>query len=46
MKGRVISPGRAEGDALVSKEPIGFYGEIDAIPYTKLNKFELNYYLS
>ncbi|MEW6069214.1 MAG: DUF126 domain-containing protein [Candidatus Thermoplasmatota archaeon] len=30
MKGRMISPGKAEGVALVSKEPIGFYGGIDA----------------
>lgn len=30
MKGRMISPGRAEGVAIVSKEPIGFYGGIDA----------------
>ena len=30
FKGRMISPGRAEGQALVSKEPIGFYGGIDA----------------
>jgi len=30
MKGRMISPGTAEGDAIVSKEPIGFYGGIDA----------------
>lgn len=29
MKGRVISPGTAEGEALVSTEPIGFYGNID-----------------
>lgn len=29
MKGRVISPGKAEGRALVSKEPIGFYGGVD-----------------
>lgn len=29
MKGRVISPGKAEGEALVSKEPLGFYGGID-----------------
>jgi predicted aconitase with swiveling domain len=29
MKGRSISPGKAEGEALVSKEPIGFYGGID-----------------
>lgn len=30
MKGRMISPGKAEGKAIVSKEPIGFYGGIDA----------------
>jgi predicted aconitase with swiveling domain len=30
LKGRVISPGRVEGESLVSKEPIGFYGGIDA----------------
>ncbi len=29
MKGRVISPGKIEGVALVSPEPIGFYGGID-----------------
>ena len=29
MKGRSISPGKAEGEALVSKEPIGFYGGVD-----------------
>lgn len=29
MKGRMISPGKAEGEALVSKESIGFYGGID-----------------
>lgn len=29
MKGRMISPGKAEGVAIVSKEPIGFYGGID-----------------
>lgn len=29
MKGRVISPGKIEGIALVSKEPISFYGGID-----------------
>ena len=27
--GRMISPGKAKGEALVSKEPIGFYGGID-----------------
>jgi predicted aconitase with swiveling domain len=30
MKGRTISPGKAEGEAIVSTEPIGFYGGIDA----------------
>lgn len=30
MKGRMISPGTAEGEAIVSTEPIGFYGGIDA----------------
>lgn len=30
MNGRMISPGKAEGEAIVSKEPIGFYGGIDA----------------
>jgi len=29
-KGRCISPGKVEGEAIVSKEPIGFYGGIDA----------------
>lgn len=29
MKGRMISPGKAEGEAIVSKEPMGFYGGID-----------------
>jgi len=29
MKGRTISPGKAEGIAIVSKEPIGFYGSFD-----------------
>ena len=29
MKGRVISPGKVEGEAIVSSEPIGFYGGID-----------------
>jgi len=29
MKGRMISPGKAEGTAIVSSEPIGFYGGID-----------------
>lgn len=30
MKGRVINSGTAEGEAIVSREPIGFYGGIDA----------------
>lgn len=30
MKARTIYPGKAEGAALVSPEPIGFYGGIDA----------------
>ncbi|KUO39906.1 MAG: hypothetical protein AVW05_04040 [Hadesarchaea archaeon DG-33] len=30
MKGRTISPGKAQGEAIVSKEPIGFYGGIDS----------------
>ena len=30
MKGRIISPGKAQGTAIVSPEPIGFYGGIDA----------------
>ena len=29
MKGRMISPGHVEGEAIVSPEPIGFYGGID-----------------
>ena len=30
MKGRTISPGKTEGVAIASSEPIGFYGGIDA----------------
>jgi hypothetical protein len=30
LHGRTINPGKVEGEALVSKEPIGFYGGIDA----------------
>lgn len=30
MKGRMISPGKVQGTAIVSPEPIGFYGGIDA----------------
>ncbi len=30
MKGRTISPGLVEGEAIVSSEPIGFYGGVDA----------------
>ena len=29
MKGRTINPGKAKGEAIVSHEPIGFYGGID-----------------
>jgi predicted aconitase with swiveling domain len=29
MKGRTISPGKVKGVALVSRDPIGFYGGID-----------------
>ena len=29
MKGRSISPGKARGEAVVSREPIGFYGGVD-----------------
>ena len=30
MKGRMISPGKVEGEAIVSPDPIGFYGGIYA----------------
>ncbi|MEW5937732.1 MAG: DUF126 domain-containing protein [Candidatus Thermoplasmatota archaeon] len=30
MRGRCIYHGKVEGEAIVSKEPIGFYGGIDA----------------
>ena len=29
MKGRTISPGKTQGIALVSQEPVSFYGGID-----------------
>lgn len=29
MKGRMISPGKAQGEAIVSRSPLGFYGGID-----------------
>jgi predicted aconitase with swiveling domain len=29
MKGRMIYPGKAKGQAIVSSEPLGFYGGID-----------------
>jgi predicted aconitase with swiveling domain len=29
MKGRTISPGKTEGEAIATSEPIGFYGGID-----------------
>ena len=31
MTGRVVAPGRARGPALVSDQPIGFYGGVDPI---------------
>ena len=30
LKGRVVYPGKAVGEALVTDEPIGFYGGIDS----------------
>jgi hypothetical protein len=30
MKGKVISPGKVKGIALVSREPLSFYGGVDA----------------
>lgn len=30
MNGRMISPGKARGEAIVSRAPIGFYGGIDS----------------
>jgi hypothetical protein len=30
MKGKTISPGKAEGVALMSRKPLGFYGGVDA----------------
>ena len=29
MKGRIIKNGKAEGEAIVSREPIGFFGGVD-----------------
>ena len=29
MKGRMISPGKARGEAMVSRTPIGFFGGVD-----------------
>ncbi len=29
FQGRTINPGKAEGEALVSREPVGFYGGVD-----------------
>jgi len=29
LQGRPVNPGKVEGEALVSKEPIGFYGGVD-----------------
>jgi len=30
MKGRMISPGKARGEAMVSRTPIGFFGGVDS----------------
>ena len=30
MNGRMISPGKARGEAMVSKTPIGFFGGVDS----------------
>jgi predicted aconitase with swiveling domain len=30
LKGRTINPGKVEGEGLVSREPIGFYGGVNA----------------
>jgi len=30
MKGRTISPGKVQGEAIVTSEPIGFYGGVDS----------------
>ena len=38
MKGRTINPGKSEGKAIVSTEPIGFYGGIDAKTGTVIEK--------
>lgn len=38
MKGRTINPGKAEGEAIVSTEPIGFYGGIDPKTGTVIEK--------
>ena len=38
MKGRMISPGNAKGVAMVSHEPIGFYGGVDIKTGTVIEK--------
>ncbi len=38
MKGRMISPGKIESVAIVSEEPIGFYGGIDIKTGTVIEK--------
>jgi len=38
MKGRMISPGKIEGIAIVSKEPIGFYGGVNIKTGTVIEK--------
>jgi predicted aconitase with swiveling domain len=38
MKGRIISPGKTSGVAIVSQEPIGFYGGVDLATGTVIEK--------
>jgi uncharacterized protein len=38
MKGRMIAPGKTKGVAIVSKEPIGFYGSFDLKTGTMIEK--------
>jgi len=38
MNGRMISPGKTKGVAIVSKEPIGFYGSFDIKTGTMIEK--------
>jgi hypothetical protein len=38
MNGRMIAPGKVKGIAIVSKEPIGFYGSFDIKTGTMIEK--------